>query len=213
MKSYLFLKRSIDISFSFFVLVMIGPLFLVIALIIKIDSRGPVFFHQQRVGKNNKPFFMIKFRSMRTDAPRDVPTHLLNEPNSYITSVGKFLRKSSLDELPQFFNILLGHMSIVGPRPALCNQYDLLEKREQLGANSIRPGLTGWAQINGRDELSVQKKSELDGEYVKNMGIKIDTLCFFGTFLKVLVRSGVIEGATGETREEEVSASNSVSLG
>lgn len=171
---------------------------LIIAIAIKLDSKGPVLFKQKRVGKNKKYFMIYKFRSMYVDAPSDMPTHLLKNPKAMITKVGGFLRKTSLDELPQLFNIFKGEMAIVGPRPALWNQYDLIEERDKYGANDIRPGLTGWAQINGRDELEIDEKSRLDGYYVQNMSFVLDLKCFFGTFLTVVKSEGVIEGGTGQ---------------
>ena len=180
-----------------------------IALAIKIDSRGPVFFKQKRIGKNKQTFYILKFRTMRTDAPKDAPTHTLQDPKKWITKVGGFLRKTSLDELPQIFNIFVGQMSVVGPRPALWNQDDLVEERDRYGANGIRPGLTGWAQINGRDELPIPVKAKLDGEYVEKLnsgffkGIFIDVRCLFGTVFSVLRSDGVVEGATEEKTEEK----------
>lgn len=179
------------------------PIFLVIIVGIKLDSRGPVFFKQKRVGIHKKYFYIIKFRTMRIDTPKDVPTHLMENPEQWITRVGKFLRKTSLDELPQIINILKGEMSIIGPRPALWNQYDLIEERDRYGANDIRPGLTGWAQINGRDELPISVKAKLDGEYVEKMGFIMDIKCFFGTILSVLKSDGVIEGGTGRLSRKE----------
>ena len=173
------------------------PLFLIVVIVIKLDSEGPVFFKQKRVGKNKTHFDILKFRTMRIDTPKDTPTHLLENPDQYITRVGKFLRKTSLDELPQIWNIFVGDMSIIGPRPALWNQYDLIAERDKYGANDIRPGLTGWAQINGRDELPIEVKAKLDGEYVKNMGVMMDIKCFIGTFISVLKSDGVVEGGTG----------------
>ena len=165
-------------------------------------SPGPVFFKQKRVGKNKTYFNILKFRTMRTDTPKDTPTHLLANPEQYITSIGKILRKTSLDELPQIINILKGDMSIIGPRPALWNQYDLIEERDKYGANDILPGLTGWAQINGRDELEIDVKARLDGEYVEKMSFLFDCKCFFGTITSVLKHEGVVEGGTGELKKE-----------
>jgi O-antigen biosynthesis protein WbqP len=178
-------------------LFVLAPLFLAIALAIKLDSPGPVFFKQKRVGIHKTHFDILKFRTMRIDTPRDTPTHMLADPSRWITRVGRFLRKTSLDELPQVFNILAGTMSIVGPRPALWNQYDLIAERDKYGANDIRPGLTGWAQINGRDELPIMEKAKLDGEYVRNLSLGMDLKCFFGTFAAVLRSEGVLEGGTG----------------
>lgn len=195
---YPFLKRVIDIVISGLAIVVLSPVLLLIAIAIKLDSKGPVLFKQKRVGKNKSHFMIYKFRSMYVDAPSDMPTHLLKDPTAMITKVGAFLRKTSLDELPQLFNIFMGEMAIVGPRPALWNQYDLIEERDKYGANNIRPGLTGWAQINGRDELEIDEKSKLDGYYMKNMSFGLDVKCFFGTFLSVVKSEGVIEGGTGQ---------------
>ncbi|BCK43663.1 UDP-phosphate galactose phosphotransferase [Streptococcus suis] len=191
-------KRILAIVISGSAIVILSPILLLIALAIKLDSRGPVLFKQKRVGKNKKHFMIYKFRSMYVDAPSDMPTHLLKDPTAMITKVGAFLRKTSLDELPQLFNIFKGEMAIVGPRPALWNQYDLIEERDKYRANDIRPGLTGWAQINGRDELEIDEKSKLDGYYVENMGLLLDIKCFFGTFISVAKSEGVVEGGTGQ---------------
>ncbi|MGQ7395313.1 sugar transferase [Streptococcus suis] len=195
---YPIIKRVSDMIISGLAIVVLSPVFLLIALAIKIDSKGPVLFKQKRVGKNKSHFMIYKFRSMYVDAPSDMPTHLLKDPNAMITKVGAFLRKTSLDELPQLFNIFKGEMAIVGPRPALWNQYDLIEERDKYGANNIRPGLTGWAQINGRDELEINEKSKLDGYYVQNMSLGLDIKCFLGTFLSVAKSEGVVEGGTGQ---------------
>lgn len=195
------IKRLLAIMISGLAIIILSPVLLVIAFIIKIDSKGPVLFKQKRVGKDKKYFMIYKFRSMYVDAPSDMPTHLLKDPSAMITKVGAFLRKTSLDELPQLFNIFKGEMAIVGPRPALWNQYDLIEERDKYGANDIRPGLTGWAQINGRDELEIDEKSKLDGYYVKNMSFLLDVKCFFGTFISVAKSDGVVEGGTGKTKE------------
>ncbi|HEM3655065.1 TPA: sugar transferase [Streptococcus suis] len=195
---YPVLKRVIDIVISGLAIVVLSPVLLLIAIAIKLDSKGPVLFKQKRVGKNKSHFMIYKFRSMYVDTPSDMPTHLLKDPTAMITKVGAFLRKTSLDELPQLFNIFKGEMAIVGPRPALWNQYDLIEERDKYGANNIRPGLTGWAQINGRDELEIDEKSKLDGYYVKNMSFGLDVKCFFGTFLSVVKSEGVVEGGTGQ---------------
>lgn len=201
--TYLKIKRIIDIVLSLLACVLLLPVFLLIVAAIKIDSKGPILFKQKRVGINKSHFYILKFRTMRIDTPKDVPTHLLENPEQWITRVGKFLRKTSLDELPQIFNILAGHMSIIGPRPALWNQFDLIEERDKYGANNIRPGLTGWAQIHGRDELSIEEKSRLDGEYVKNIGFKMDIKCFFGTIISVLRSDGVVEGGTGTLEKQK----------
>lgn len=191
------IKRAIDFVLSLLGLILLSWLFLVLIIAIKIDSPGPVLFRQKRVGIRKTHFNILKFRTMRIDTPKDTPTHLLQNPEQYITRVGRFLRRTSLDELPQIINILKGDMSIVGPRPALWNQYDLIEERDKYGANDIRPGLTGWAQINGRDELEIPVKARFDGEYVQKMGLRMDLRCFFGTFLSVLRADGVVEGGTG----------------
>ncbi len=191
-----FFKRFLDIFLSFFGILLLSWLFLILFLVIKLDSRGPIFFKQKRVGKGKTHFGILKFRTMRIDTPRDMPTHMLENPEQYITRVGKFLRKTSLDELPQLFNIFVGHMSVIGPRPALWNQFDLIEERDRYGANDIRPGLTGWAQINGRDELEIPVKAKLDGEYVDRLSFGFDCKCFFGTIGKVLKSDGVVEGKT-----------------
>ena len=196
------LKRVLDFILSLIGLVVLSPVLLIIALIIKMTSPGPVFFKQKRLGKNKTYFNILKFRTMRTDTPKDTPTHLLANPEQYITSIGKILRKTSLDELPQIINILKGDMSIIGPRPALWNQYDLIEERDKYGANDILPGLTGWAQINGRDELEIDVKAKLDGEYVERMSFLFDCKCFFGTITSVLKHEGVVEGGTGELKKE-----------
>ena len=200
---YPILKRGLDFLISTLAILFLSPVLILIALAIKIDSKGPVLFKQKRVGKDKKHFMIYKFRSMYVDAPSDMPTHLLKDPSAMITRVGAFLRKTSLDELPQLINIFKGEMSIVGPRPALWNQYDLIEERDKYGANQIRPGLTGWAQINGRDELEIDEKSKLDGYYVQHMSLGLDAKCFLGTFISVLKSDGVIEGGTGQRKLEE----------
>lgn len=198
-----FFKRMIDVFISFFGILFLALPMLVIALAIKIDSKGPVLFKQKRIGKNKKLFNILKFRTMRIDTPHDAPTHELQDPKKWITKVGGFLRKTSLDELPQIFNIFVGQMSIIGPRPALWNQYDLIEERDKYGANDIKPGLTGWAQINGRDELEIDVKAKFDGEYVEKMSFAFDIKCFFGTILSVLKHEGVVEGGTGELHKND----------
>lgn len=204
---YAGIKRLLDIIFSLCALILLLPVFLILVIAIKLDSKGPVLFKQVRIGKNKTQFLILKFRTMKIDAPKDTPTHLLNNPEQFITTVGKFLRKTSLDELPQIWNILMGEMSIIGPRPALWNQYDLMEERDKYGANNIRPGLTGWAQINGRDELPIEIKAKLDGEYVKKISFQMDFRCFFGTILSVLKQNGVVEGGTAKINHKEVVAS------
>ena len=195
------LKRVLDFLLSLCGLLVLWPLFLVIAIAIKIDDPGSVFFSQKRMGLHKRYFQLYKFRSMKVSTP-DVPTHLLEHPEQYISKVGGFLRKYSLDELPQIINILLGQMAIIGPRPALWSQEDLIAERDKYGANDIRPGLTGWAQINGRDELTIEEKSAYDGEYVRNLSFAFDCKCFFGTIGKVLRHEGVVEGAQDEKEEE-----------
>jgi len=198
-----FLKRSFDFILSFIGVLILSPFFLILMLLIKIDSKGPVFFTQKRVGKDKKHFKILKFRTMRIDTPKDTPTHLLENPEQYITKVGKFLRKTSLDELPQIFNILAGHMAIVGPRPALWNQFDLVAERDKYRANDIRPGLTGWAQVNGRDELEIPVKAKFDGEYVERMSFFFDIKCIFITAVKVFKHDGVVEGKQKSSNAEE----------
>ena len=203
-----FLKRVIDIVLSFMGLVMLSPVFIVLIIAIKLTDPGPAFFTQKRVGKGKSFFPLHKFRSMKMCTPRDTPTHLLENPEQYITSVGKFLRKSSLDELPQIWDILIGNMSIIGPRPALWNQDDLVAERDKYSANDVKPGLTGWAQINGRDELEIPVKAKLDGDYVARLnsgswsGFAMDVKCFFGTIISVAKSDGVVEGGTGELNKK-----------
>ncbi|MHB1152795.1 MAG: sugar transferase [Eubacteriales bacterium] len=192
-----FFKRLIDIILSFFGLIILSPVFLIIIVFIKITSKGPVLFKQKRVGIHKTYFNILKFRTMRIDTPKDVPTHMLANPDQYITKIGKFLRKTSLDELPQILNIFVGQMSIIGPRPALWNQYNLIAERDKYGANDIRPGLSGWAQINGRDELEIEFKAKLDGEYFRKISFCFDVKCFIGTIVSVLKHDGVVEGGTG----------------
>lgn len=196
-------KRWIDALLALAGVIVLSPVYLALALAIKLDSPGPVFFRQKRVGIHKTYFQILKFRTMRIDTPHDVPTHLLGNPDQWITRVGRFLRRTSLDELPQIFNILAGQMSIIGPRPALWNQYDLIAERDKYGANDIRPGLTGWAQINGRDELEIDVKARFDGEYVQRMSLAFDIRCFFGTIFSVLRHDGVVEGGTGEMHRQE----------
>lgn len=200
-----FVKRFFDIIFSLLGMIMLSPLFLCVALAIKIDDGGPVFFKQKRVGANKSHFWLYKFRSMKTNTP-DVPTHLFNEPEKYISRVGGVIRKLSIDELPQLWNIFRADMSIIGPRPALWNQDDLIAERDKYGVNDVKPGLTGWAQINGRDELEISEKARLDGEYVEKLSFGFDCKCFFGTIAAVLKSDGVVEGGTGtavQTVEEK----------
>lgn len=197
------LKNMIDRVLALVGLVVLSPVFVVLILAIKLDSRGPVLFRQKRVGIHKCHFNILKFRTMRIDTPKDTPTHLLENPEQYITRVGRFLRKTSLDELPQMINIIRGDMAIVGPRPALWNQYDLIEERDKYGANDILPGLTGWAQINGRDELPIDVKAKLDGEYVLRQSFWMDLRCIFGTAVSVLRQDGVVEGGTGALEKEK----------
>lgn len=197
---YMVFKRLMDLFFSILGLIILLPLFLILIIFIKIDSPGPVLFKQKRVGINKGYFNILKFRTMRIDTPKDTPTHLLENPDQWITRAGRFLRKTSLDELPQIINIIKGEMSIIGPRPALWNQYDLIAERDKYGANSVPVGLTGWAQINGRDELEIEVKAKLDGEYVEKIGFIMDVKCFIGTVIKVLKTDGVVEGGTGKKK-------------
>ncbi len=196
-------KRLIDLILSGCGILVLLPLYLILAIAIKIDDPGPVFFKQKRVGIHKSHFNILKFRTMKMNTPKDTPTHLLENPQQYITRVGRVLRKTSLDELPQIFQIFTGKMSIIGPRPALWNQYDLIAERDKYGANDVRPGLTGWAQINGRDELPIDVKARFDGEYVQNMSFLFDCRCFFGTIVSVLRHDGVVEGGTGQMEKEE----------
>ncbi|MGM9650690.1 MAG: sugar transferase [Faecousia sp.] len=200
------IKRIVDVLLSAIGLLLLGIPMLVIALLIKLDSPGPVLFRQKRVGIHKTYFQILKFRTMRTDAPHDAPTNELQGANTYITKIGGFLRKTSLDELPQMINILRGEMSIIGPRPALWNQQELLEEREKYGANDVRPGLTGWAQINGRDELPNEVKARFDGEYARKISFAFDCKCFFGTIGKVLKREGIVEGQTETEKQPAVVA-------
>lgn len=204
---YVAVKKIIDRFLAFIGLIVLSPLFLILIIAIKLDSPGSIFFRQKRVGIHKTHFEILKFRTMRTDTPKDMPTHMLKNPDQYITKVGRFLRKTSLDELPQIINILKGDMAIVGPRPALWNQYDLIEEREKYGANDILPGLTGWAQINGRDELEIPVKAKLDGDYVAKMSFGMDLRCILGTVVSVARQDGVVEGGTGELHKEQEHAS------
>ncbi len=195
------MKRILDFIISVIGLIILSPIFLILVIWIKLDSKGPVLFKQKRVGIHKTHFYILKFRTMKIDTPKDTPTHLLKNPEQYITRAGKFLRKTSLDELPQIINIIKGDMAIVGPRPALWNQYDLIEERDKYGANDIRPGLTGWAQVNGRDELEIPVKAALDGEYVQKMGFKMDMKCIFKTVVQIFTHEGVVEGGTGNMKK------------
>lgn len=192
-----FIKRLIDFVLALCGLIVLSPVFIILCIWIKLDSKGPILFKQKRVGINKTYFNIYKFRTMYIDTPKDMPTHMLSNPDQFITKAGKFLRKTSLDELPQIINIIKGEMSIIGPRPALWNQDDLIAERDKYHANDVRPGLTGWAQINGRDELEIPVKARLDGEYVKRISFLFDVKCFFGTIISVLKSDGVVEGGTG----------------
>ncbi|MBZ0322592.1 sugar transferase [Enterococcus casseliflavus] len=198
------MKRIIDFLLSLIGIIVLSPVLLLLCLAIIIDSKGPIIFKQKRVGKNKTYFNIYKFRTMKIDTPKEMPTHLLEDPDFYITKVGKFLRKTSLDELPQLFNIIKGDMAVIGPRPALWNQYDLIEERDKYGANDIRPGLTGLAQISGRDELEIPIKAMLDGKYTDNITLMMDIKCFFGTIASVFKSDGVVEGGTGTIKKEEI---------
>ena len=198
-----FLKRLIDIVLSFMGILVLAIPMSVFALIIKIEDPGPAIFKQKRVGIHKTYFNVLKFRSMKMSTPHDMPTHMLDNPEQYILKCGRWMRKMSIDELPQLFNIFKGDMSIIGPRPALWNQDDLIYERDKYGANDVKPGLTGWAQINGRDELEIPVKAKLDGEYVEKMSFGFDCKCFFGTIKSVLHHDGVVEGGTGELKREE----------
>lgn len=192
-----FFKRALDILLSAAGTLVLSPLFLLISAAVKLEDHGPVFFSQQRIGTHRRPFRILKFRTMRVDTPHDTPTHLLEDPEQWITRVGRVLRKTSLDELPQILQILTGRMSVVGPRPALWNQYDLIAEREKYGANDVTPGLTGWAQVNGRDSLEIEEKARLDGEYARKLSFRLDVKIFFMTLVNVIRRQDVVEGGTG----------------
>lgn len=196
-------KRLLDVILSFGALVLLSPVFLFLALWIRKDDPGPVLFKQKRIGKDKQYFALHKFRSMKLSTPHNVPTHMLENPDQYITKSGKFIRAHSLDELPQIWDIFIGNMSVIGPRPGLWNQDLLTSERDKWNANDIRPGLTGWAQINGRDELEIAVKAKLDGEYAQKMGLAFDCKCFFGTIKSVLKSDGVVEGGTGEMKKEQ----------
>ena len=196
-------KRFLDLLLSACAIVVLLPVYLLISIAIVVDDPGPVFFRQKRVGIHKTHFQILKFRTMKVSTPKDVPTHLLENPEQYITRVGKVLRKTSLDELPQIFQIFTGKMAIIGPRPALWNQFDLIAERDKYGANDVRPGLTGWAQINGRDELPIDVKARFDGEDVENLSFRFDCKCFFGTITSVLKSEGVVEGGTGQLEKEK----------
>lgn len=197
-------KRIIDIICSLMAIIFLSIIYLPICLLVKLTSPGPIFFKQKRIGKNKTFFNILKFRTMRIDTPKDCPTHLLENPDQYITKVGKFLRKTSLDELPQIFNIFKGDMSVIGPRPALWNQDDLISERDKYGVNELKPGLTGWAQVNGRDELPIPVKAKLDGEYVDRISFAFDVKCLLLTIVSVFKSDGVVEGGTGQMSDNEI---------
>ena len=201
---YLKLKRFFDFMISLVAIILLSPLFLFLVILIKLDSEGPILFKQKRVGIHKSHFTIYKFRTMKIDTPSDTPTHLLDNSNQWITRVGRFLRRTSLDELPQLFNILKGEMSVIGPRPALWNQFDLIAERDKYGANDVPVGLTGWAQINGRDELEIEEKARLDGEYVSKMSVWFDLKCFVGTVSTVLKSDGVVEGGPHHNSDDKV---------
>ena len=200
---YLKFKRFYDFVLSLIGLIVLSPLFLLLIILIKIDSKGPILFRQKRIGRHKTHFYILKFRTMRIDTPKDTPTHMLENPQHWITKAGKFLRKTSLDELPQIINILKGDMSIIGPRPALWNQYDLVEERDKYNVHNLYPGLTGYAQINGRDELPIPEKAKLDDYYVKHISLWLDIKIFFGTIVSIFKSEGVVEGGTGSIVESE----------
>ena len=205
-----FFKRIIDIILSGLGIVVLSPVLLIIAVLIKLEDKGPVFFTQKRYGLNKSYFNILKFRTMRTDTPHDMPTHLLENPEQWITRIGRLLRKTSLDELPQIFQIFSGKMSIIGPRPALWNQYDLIEERDKYGANNVVPGLTGWAQVNGRDELEIDVKARLDGEDANNISFMMDVKIFFLTVKNVLSHEGVVEGGPKAREKQSESVSERI---
>lgn len=200
-KKYIYIKNVLDFILSATALIILLPFIIFFSIAIKIETKGPILFKQKRIGKNKKQFTIYKFRTMRIDTPKDTPTHMLKNPQMYITKMGKFMRKTSIDELPQIINILMGQMSIIGPRPALWNQENLIKEREKYNANIIKPGLTGWAQVNGRDELPIPVKAKYDGEYVEKMSLMFDIKIFFRTIRKVFKQDGVVEG---EQEKEKV---------
>ena len=206
---YFWFKRFYDTVLSFIGLIVLSPLLLVLVIFIKLDSKGPILFKQKRIGRNKKHFYILKFRTMRIDTPKDIPTHMLENPQQWITKVGKFLRKTSLDEIPQIINILKGDMSIIGPRPALWNQYDLVEERDKYDVHKLYPGLTGYAQINGRDELPIPQKAKLDGYYVKHISLWLDIRIFFGTIVSIFKSDGVVEGGTGTLEKNKPDSNES----
>lgn len=199
---YLKVKRVLDFLIAFVGFIVLLPLFLILIILIRIDSKGPILFKQKRIGKNKNTFYILKFRTMKINTPKDTPTHMLENPQQWITRMGRFLRKTSLDEIPQIINILKGDMSIIGPRPALWNQYDLVEERDKYGVHNLYPGLSGYAQIHGRDGISIPEKAKLDGYYVKHINLWLDIKIFFGTIIKVLKSDGVVEGGTGTLEKQ-----------
>lgn len=201
---YLLFKRFYDFVLAFIGLIVLSPLFIILIILIKLDSKGPILFRQKRIGRHKKHFYILKFRTMRIDTPKDTPTHMLENPEKWITKVGKFLRKTSLDELPQIINILKGDMSIIGPRPALWNQYDLVDERDKYDVHKLFPGLTGYAQIHGRDELPIPEKAKLDGYYVEHISLWLDIKIFFGTVISIFKSDGVVEGGTGTLEKKQV---------
>ena len=202
-KIYLFIKRILDVVLSLLAFIILLPFFIIFSIIIKLESSGPILFKQKRIGRNKKNFTIYKFRTMKVDTPKDIPTHMLKNAENYITKFGNIMRKTSIDELPQLVNIIKGDMSIIGPRPALWNQEDLIEQRDKYGANEIRPGLTGWAQVNGRDELPIQVKAKYDAEYVEKISFLFDVKIFFKTIINVFEHKGIVEGKHTETEIEE----------
>ena len=196
-----YIKRLLDIVLSGAGMLILSPVYLAVIIAIKADDPGPVFFTQKRVGRNKRYFKLHKFRSMKMSTPHDVPTHMLEDPDQYITGIGRFMRRTSIDELPQLWDIFVGNMSVIGPRPALWNQDVLVAERDKYSANDVKPGLTGWAQINGRDELEIPEKARLDGEYVRRIGFPFDVRCFFRTIFSVVKSEGVVEGGTGEIKK------------
>ena len=201
---YLKFKRFYDFVGALIGLIILSPLFLILIILIKLDSKGPILFKQKRIGRHKKHFFIFKFRTMRIDTPKDTPTHMLENPEKWITRMGKFLRKTSLDEIPQIINILKGDMSIIGPRPALWNQYDLMKERDKYNVHDLYPGLTGYAQIHGRDELPIPEKAKLDGYYVKHISLWLDIKVFFGTIKSIFKSEGVVEGGTGTLEKKQI---------
>jgi len=206
---YLMFKRFYDTLGALIGILLLSPLYLIIMILIKFDSKGPILFKQKRIGRNKKYFNILKFRTMEIDAPKDTPTHMLENPEQYITRMGKFLRKTSLDEIPQLINILKGNMSFVGPRPALWNQYDLIEERDKYGVHKLLPGITGWAQVNGRDKLLITDKAKLDGEYLKHLNLWTDIKLVIKTFIVVFKSDGVVEGGTGTLEKKQIDSKES----